>query len=301
MACGGRTRLVPAERIAARRRVADLAFPGQLERPRRRRGAASSRAGRGMRSGQALGSDAGLLELGPALVGLCPQEVGRRLDVVGLVDDPDLVVSGGRGRSSGARWPAQTSAASASWPCSRRARSAARSAGSSSRCPAQPVAQRALRLATRAGTRSPAAGATASTGANAALVGRVEGAQRLDLVTEPLDAHGQRLTGREDVDDAAAARELAPPGDLGQTPRSPGRSTRAARAPARRAAAARERQRLRGQLVRREGVLEECLHAGDEDARPARRATPPVSRRAPRSRRGPARSARTPARCAARA
>ena len=51
--------------------------------------------------------------------------------------------------------------------------------------------------------------------AHATLGGGVEGTQRLDLVTEPLDTHGQRLAGRKDVDDPAAPRKLAPAGDLG--------------------------------------------------------------------------------------
>ena len=54
-----------------------------------------------------------------------------------------------------------------------------------------------------------------STRPAAALVGRVEGAQRLDLVAEPLDAHRPGLAGREDVQDAAAAGELAATADLG--------------------------------------------------------------------------------------
>ena len=45
--------------------------------------------------------------------------------------------------------------------------------------------------------------------------GGVKGPERLDFIAEPLDAHRQRLTGREDVDDAAAAGELAAPGHLG--------------------------------------------------------------------------------------
>ena len=50
---------------------------------------------------------------------------------------------------------------------------------------------------------------------DAALVGRVERAERLDLVAEPFQAHGQWLAGREAVDDAAAPRDLPSAGDLG--------------------------------------------------------------------------------------
>ena len=51
--------------------------------------------------------------------------------------------------------------------------------------------------------------------ADATLVRRIERAQRLDLVAKPLDADRQRLAGREHVDDAATARELATAGHLG--------------------------------------------------------------------------------------
>ena len=49
-----------------------------------------------------------------------------------------------------------------------------------------------------------------------ALVGRVESAQRLDLIAEPLDPDGEWLTGREDVDNAAPTGELAAAGNLGK-------------------------------------------------------------------------------------
>ena len=67
------------------------------------------------------------------------------------------------------------------------------------------------------GSRNSLAGSSTASldGADRPLVGRVEGAQRLDLVAEALDPDRQRLRRREDVDDAAAARELAAAGDLG--------------------------------------------------------------------------------------
>ena len=137
-------------------------------------------------------------------------------NVLGLVEDPDLVLADVIERRSRARGRRpSTSAASASWPCSSRARSVgeirrqlvgglaqARRAACSAPCADQELARRQqLDGVDRA---------------HAALVGRIERAQRLDLVAEPLDAHGQRLAGRKDVDDAAAARELAAAGDLGQ-------------------------------------------------------------------------------------
>ena len=48
----------------------------------------------------------------------------------------------------------------------------------------------------------------------APLVGRIEGSQGVDLVTEPLDPHRHRLSGGEDVDDAATSGELAAATDL---------------------------------------------------------------------------------------
>src|SRR5439155_1626691 len=50
--------------------------------------------------------------------------------------------------------------------------------------------------------------------ADRALVGRIEAPQRIDLVAEEVDPHGQRRRGREDVDDAASARELTTARDL---------------------------------------------------------------------------------------
>ena len=114
---------------------------------------------------------------------------------------------------AGARTPPQTSAASPGSPVSRGARGpwrAVRAAGSRRRAQtrAQPCLASVGRQEELAGGQERRLGE----GAHAALVGRIEGAQRLDLVAEPLDAHGQRLAGREDVDDAAAARELAAAG-----------------------------------------------------------------------------------------
>ena len=66
------------------------------------------------------------------------------------------------------------------------------------------------------GTRNSLAGSstTSSTGAEAALVGGVEDTHGVDLVAEQLDPDRERRRGREDVDEAAAARELPSTGDL---------------------------------------------------------------------------------------
>ncbi len=50
--------------------------------------------------------------------------------------------------------------------------------------------------------------------AHGSLIGRVERPQRVDLVAEELEPDRQREGRREDVDDAAPARELAPAGDF---------------------------------------------------------------------------------------
>ena len=165
---------------------------------------------------------------------------------------------------------------------------------------AQPVAQ--ISGPHRRPSRNSLAGSSSTVvdGANAALVGRIEGAQRLDLVAEPLDAHGQRLAGREDVDDAAAARELAAAGDLGQ--RLVAKVDQLAQDALLADALARlELHRLVRQLGRSERALEERLDARHEHLRERPSATPREPRRARRTRHGSARSARTRARCAARA
>ena len=109
---------------------------------------------------------------------------------------------------AGARWPAQVSAASPSVPVSSDARSAASRSGSlpasrPRRGPELVAGGRAQQELARGQHRRH------GHGSHAPLVGRVECAQRLDLVPEPLDAQRQRLPGREHVHDAAATGHLA--------------------------------------------------------------------------------------------
>ncbi len=102
--------------------------------------------------------------------------------------------------------------------------------------------------------------------AAAPLVGRVEGSQGVDLVTEPLDPDGHGLPGREDVDDAAAPRELAAAADLGYVliAKIDERADHTVRAKAQTGA---QRERMGRDVGGRKRALEERLHAGDKDAR----------------------------------
>ena len=105
--------------------------------------------------------------------------------------------------------------------------------------------------------------------ADATLVGRIERAQRLDLVAEPLDADGQRLAGREDVDDAATAGQLAAAADLGHGLVAQVDQRRRTRSWVIRAPRAEAQPARRADRVGRQGALEERLDAGDQDARGA--------------------------------
>ncbi len=99
------------------------------------------------------------------------------------------------------------------------------------------------------------------------LVGRVERAQRIDLVAEELDADRQVHRWREDVHDAAAPGELAATGDLGH-----GRVAEIEQVVEQRvlveACPHPELARLCREVVRGDRVLEQRLDARDEDARP---------------------------------
>ena len=100
------------------------------------------------------------------------------------------------------------------------------------------------------------------------LVGRVEGAERVDLVAEELDPDGQRRRRREDVDETAAPRELASARDF-----EDGRVAEAEELGEQRVLAEsrvdHEPARLGREVVRGDRVLEEGLDARDEDPRSA--------------------------------
>ena len=106
-------------------------------------------------------------------------------------------------------------------------------------------------------------------GADAALVGRIEGSHRVDLVAEQLDPDRQRGRGREDVHESTSAGELAAAGDLEN--RVVAESEQLAEQlilvePGTHAQAA----RFGRDLGRVERVLEQRLDAGYQDAGPAR-------------------------------
>ena len=115
--------------------------------------------------------------------------------------------------------------------------------------------------------------------ADGSLVGRVEGAERVDLVAEELDPDRQRGGWREDVDDSTAPGELAAAGDLRRRRVAEGKQLPQERLrpqPATDPQAA----RLVGQVIGRDRVLEEGLDARDED--PGVPAPPGRQRRDPR-------------------
>ena len=136
--------------------------------------------------------------------------------------------------------------------------------------------------------------------ANGPLVGRVERAERIDLVAEELDPDRQRQRWREDVDDPAAPGELAAPRDLedGHVAEIEQVAQQGVLVEPR---AAPEHPRLGRQVVR----ARSCAAGAPGRPRPGpahgRSARPPGPRPARRSRRRPARCARRPARSAARA
>ena len=215
------------------RRPRRLGFPGQLEGPRADQPVLPV-ARRQVGGRPLLRQLAGLDELRATLVGLAPQERRGLGDVARLVEHEerarsDVVETGRRGQVRGPdlggiaddHRPARGAGRIAVAPVvrrrasvSNRARSAASRSGS--RAAARPSRSR-MAVAPPAGSRNSEAGRSerALDGADRALVGRVERAERVDLVAEELDPDRQRQRRREDVDDAAPARRLATAGDLG--------------------------------------------------------------------------------------
>ena len=237
---GWQDRLAPAERVAGRQpapRHRDalgwLRFPGQLERPRRDQPALPV-ARAEVRRGPVLGQLAGLDQLAPSLVGLAPQELGGLGEVTRLVEDQQRaggdVVEPGRRREVGR--PDLGRVADRERPgrrCVLRARRGGPPAlvrvglepvevgretlGEARRGPAQPVAD-GRRPAGREQELGRGQEQRPLDRPDRALVGRVERAQRVDLVAEELDPDRQRHRRREDVDDPAATGEFAPAGHL---------------------------------------------------------------------------------------
>ncbi len=221
--------LAPAELVAAGQALrrerhplghARLGLPGELEGPRAVQ-AALPVTRREIRRRPVPGQVARLDHLRVPLVGLAPQEVGRVGEVAGLVEDEEgrrieVVEAGVRGDEAGPDLGGVPGVEGATLGDLRAGRRVAAEAGEilrealgqARRGPAEArpdllgPADRQQEL--RRGQEDDLAN-----GLDAALVGGIEGAHGVDLVTEQLDADGQRRGRREDVDDAATARELA--------------------------------------------------------------------------------------------
>ena len=254
--------LVPSEGVAAGRRTLGLRLPGQLQGARFKQ-ASLPVAGRGVGLGPALGQLPGPLQLGAALIGLRPQEVCGSADVARFIEQPhgwtQVVESGSRGEVPGPDL----------------SRIAQRTRLESREVDRERLGE--LRGASTQPSRQPAlwpCGQDELAGgqqrrvldrSHSSLVGWIEGAQRLDLIPEPLRADGQRLPGGEHVDDAATSRELATAAHLGHVLVAH-LDQGAEDAILREAHARTQDHRLARQLVQWQRALEESLHAGDQDA-----------------------------------
>ncbi len=282
-------RLPPAEQVAGAAGAGGhrdvrgrFRLPGQLEGPRRDQ-AALPVARRQVGQRPVLRQLPGLDQLGSALVRLAPEEPGRLGDIARLVEDEDRsrieVVEAGRrsevggpnlGRVAHRKRPRRIGVRSVGPQRvvgrALEPRQVGREPlGQTGRGAAETVADRGgarrrqeeLRRGEEHRPLDPA---------GRPLVGRIEGAERVDLVAEELDPDRQLHRRREHIDDAAATRELAPAGDLGD------------RAIAEVEEVAQERvlmesrsdpelARLVGQVLRVDRVLEECLHARHQDTR----------------------------------
>jgi hypothetical protein len=102
-------------------------------------------------------------------------------------------------------------------------------------------------------------------GAETSLIGWVEDAHRVDLVAEQLHSDRERRRGREDVDQAAAARELATAGDLEHRVVAEGEQLVEQLVPMN-AGTDTEAGRLGRHLIRVQGVLQQRRDTRDQDA-----------------------------------
>ena len=231
----------PAERIARRQTAARhggvlgrFRFPGQLQRPRRDE-AVLPVAGREIGRWPVLRELVRGDEFGASLIGLAPQE-GRRLgEVARLVEHEerariDMVEPGRRGEVGGPDLRGVTHREGAG-----RLRGPLRGDrdgllveagevggepfGESPGGPAQAIAD-GRRPALREEELRRRQQDRRFQRPDGPLVGRVERAQRVDLVAEELDADRQRQRRREDVDDAATPRRIR----RDRRPRPPARS-----------------------------------------------------------------------------
>ena len=298
-----------------RRRPLGLGFPGQLERPRADAGGASSRAA------------AGTSTASPSAGRRLSTSSARRSSAWRHRKSAASARSPGSSRTRsvpGSRWSKRGRRREAPAPRPRprrRPRSrAARASASEPSVAIRPRTGRGRPPAARAGAapRGPAVRAIATTppaGSRNSLAGSsatwptvpiarwsVGSKARSESISSPKNSMrtGSGCRRREHVDDTAAPRELAAAGDLEAPARSRGRTARAGARPGGAAAPRCSDRGSAGQVVGREGVLEERLDAGDEDAGAVRCARRRGPRRGRRSRRRRARCARRRGRSAAR-
>ena len=277
--------LPPAEEVARRQalrrvghplRLARLGLPGELQGPRAvEAGLPVPRREEGLRP--VPGQLALLHQLAVAFLGLAPQEVGGLREVARLVEDEqgagvEVVEARGRGdeprphlgrvargqRASRRDRRGPLGRGLAGEPCQVQGEAL----GQPSRQPAEACPDR-VRPSVGQQELGRRQERDLADGPHGPLVGRVEGAQRVDLVAEELHPDRQRRRRREHVHDAAAPGELAPARhlehrrvptveELRQERLQPDARPRP------------QRPERRGQVVRREGGLEQRLDAGDE-------------------------------------
>ena len=277
---------------AAGDRLGRLGFPGQLEGPRADQPGLPV-ARREQRRRPVLRQLAGRDQVRAPLVGLAPQELGGLGDVAGLVEHEQRfrreVIERGRRREQ--RCPDLRRVADGSGARFGRLRRERVGVGR----PREPlhVLGEALGEPLRHRAKARAQALRAALGheelrgrqehhaldlAGRALVGRVERPERVDLVAEELDPDRQLGRRREDVDDAAAPGELAPPRDL-EHRRVAELEQLAEQRALPDAGPDPQLPRLGGEVGRRDRVLEERLDARHEDPGPA--APPRGERRDP--------------------
>ena len=289
-------RLAPPEDVTGRQGAAGhrgpdgrVGLPGQLQRPRAGQPRLPVLRGE-IGGGPVLRQLARLDQLGAPLVGLAPQELGGLGDIARLVEDEQRagaeVVEAGRGREMGGPDLGGV-------PDDHRTGRAGRRRGRGAAAGPEPLVlgafeARQVRVEPlrQPGRRTPETGPDGRRAArgeqelrcrqehrvlhrpHGPLVGRVEGPQRIDLVAEELDADRQRQRWGEDVDDAAALRELATPGHLEDRHVAESEEVAQQRVLVEPQASL-QPARLGRQVVGDQRVLEQRLDARDQDARPA--------------------------------
>jgi hypothetical protein len=205
-ALGRQRRFAPAERVATRRRARGLALPGQLQ-------GGGSLPGTLPRPLLDVGPRPArrhvplLLQFGPPLVGLLPQELGGLPDIPGLVKEPDrlaqVVESGGRRQDARPHFGAVAQRAGRGHPVAVVGKQRGQALGQTSQALPQPGFRLRRDPELAGGQHRDVVDRAGGT-----LVRGVEGPQRVDLVAEELRPNRVRLARRKQVHDAA------PPGQL---------------------------------------------------------------------------------------